>query len=439
MVRDTPSNESWSIWPTYAEDAAEAADYLAEHRRILDSITAHYGQEKLQLGFRKVCNMLRQRDSVTTGQIPDLRFEDLRSLSEELREKVKEAGCLVVRNVIDADLVKELFRELKNYLSENSDVSGAPDYNPCMKRIYWSKLQVLLRQHPNQLELQDWINHLFTDTSGDSDMKEICQPLTYADGLRISPPKSRCIHLGPHIDSGSLARWGENKYRQVYDAVFRGMPEELDMYDLAARKEAELGKYRSVPHDRIFRGFQGWTALTSIGNDKSGLFLRPHIKETIAYILLRPFFRPTKAPTEDGYLDANNWKFDIRDASFPGTLGGNSQMVSTTMHPHLSLERTFVSIPELEAGDTVFWHSDLVHAVGVEHNGDHESGVVYIPACHSTDSNIKYVRKQAEFFKRGLAPQDYHQIAGTCDETKLKGYPGGVNLLTEAGKRALQV
>lgn len=440
MIRDTPSDESWSIWPSYTEDELDAADYLTEHRRILQTIAEHYGQERLELGFQKVCKTLLDRDAVATNEIPDLRFSDLRSLTDEQRQQVKKAGCMVIRGIVDDAEVNELFAELKQYLSDNDGVvTGAPPYNPCMKRIYWAKLQVLLRASPNQLAAQEWVNRLWTDSSGETDLDEVCRPLTYADALRISAPKTRMETLGPHIDSGSLARWGSNTYREAYDAVFKGVPEELDMYDLALRKNAEVGKYLPMTHDKIFRGFQGWTALTSIGNDRSGLFVRPYPQETIAYVLLRPFFRPTKSPSDDGYLDPQSWKFDIDHTSFPGTVGGNSQMVSAARHPHLNLQRTFVSIPDLAAGDVVFWHCDLIHAIGIEHNGDQESAVAYIPACHSTNSNINYVRNQAEFFKRGLAPQDFHQIKGTCDETKLRGYPGGVNLLSEAGKRALQV
>lgn len=78
-----------------------------------------------------------------------------------------------------------------------------------------------------------------------------------------------------------------------------------------------------------------------------------------------------------------------------------------------------------------------MHGIGIEHNIDGESAVTYIPACHSIDINIRYVQAQTDYFKRGLAPQDYLEVERTCDEIKLKGHPSGVSLLSDARKRAL--
>ena len=68
---------------------------------------------------------------------------------------------------------------------------------------------------------------------------------------------------------------------------------------------------------------------------------------------------------------------DISTADFPGTALVNGRYAglrpTPELHPHLRLDECMVSVPKVNPGDTVFWHSDVVHAVEREHTGSGES------------------------------------------------------------------
>jgi hypothetical protein len=71
-----------------------------------------------------------------------------------------------------------------------------------------------------------------------------------------------------------------------------------------------------------------------------------------------------------------------------------------------------VSIPRVEAGDTVWWHSDVIHAVEDRHNGSGYSNVIYISAAPWCDKNEAFLKRQAPAFLEGrsspdFAPEDY--------------------------------
>ena len=84
--------------------------------------------------------------------------------------------------------------------------------------------------------------------------------------------------------------------------------------------------------------------------------LVPDIKIVTAYMILRPFF---VAPEDGDWKDPELWKVDEDTGWFPGTYVWDSQLLSPASHPHLYLEDTLLSIPDMEPGDTVWWHADV--------------------------------------------------------------------------------
>lgn len=68
---------------------------------------------------------------------------------------------------------------------------------------------------------------------------------------------------------------------------------------------------------------------------------------------------------------------DLSIPEFPGILprdgGFTGPRPTTESHPHMQLEETMISIPDVHPGDTVFWHCDAVHAVETEHTGNEDS------------------------------------------------------------------
>ena len=66
-----------------------------------------------------------------------------------------------------------------------------------------------------------------------------------------------------------------------------------------------------------------------------------------------------------------------------------------------------VPIPLVEPGDTVWWHPDVVHAVGAEHAGDEYANVIYVGASPACAKNETYARRQAASFLEGRSPPDF--------------------------------
>lgn len=96
-----------------------------------------------------------------------------------------------------------------------------------------------------------------------------------------------------------------------------------------------------------------------------------------------------------------------------------------------------VPIPHMEAGDSVWWHADMIHAVEPLHNGTHDSSVLYIAAVPTTKDNVRYIEQQAKDFRNGVAPEDKQQQ--DVDERKFVGFLGEDGVKGAAGRRAARL
>ncbi|KAK5193717.1 hypothetical protein LTR99_006054 [Exophiala xenobiotica] len=435
---------SWPDWPEFTPSKAEPGDDLVGYKK---AIVDKYGKDALVQSWLRTCKELESvTDSIAelgSSAIPEIQFQDFFAQTPEQKTKLKDTGCFVVRNVFSEAQADKWFQNLKEYVAANRSsigevenflvnkrccgTPGWPAETPFILNLYYSPTQIAARSHPNQLRLSEELNSWWHDDTGTTSP----EPLSYADGVRIRPPGIPFRGLGPHIDAGSLCRWADPTYQTFYDAVFSGHPELLDNYDLTVRKDANQAMFPGSAHSRVFRSFQGWTALTSAGPGEGSLMLYPNVKWTIAYLLLRPFFR---AP-DSGELDASKWTFDAQNPWFPGTFRDDSQMLSPSSHPHLRLHECMVGIPKMNPGDTVWWHADMCHAVEVDHNGDHEASVTYIAATPRTEQNKSYIRGQLEDFLKGNPPEDFRRGAG---EKQFEGFTGEKSILSgEAGRRAM--
>jgi hypothetical protein len=59
---------------------------------------------------------------------------------------------------------------------------------------------------------------------------------------------------------------------------------------------------------------------------------------------------------------------------------------------HSLLIQALSSIPLMQPGDTVFWHSDVVHAVENEHRGSGYSKVMYIGSARAVRRTLPTVK-----------------------------------------------
>jgi len=60
----------------------------------------------------------------------------------------------------------------------------------------------------------------------------LTSPLVYSDRLRIRNPGDAKFALGPHMDGGSIERWEDPTYRQVYEKILTGNWEEFDAWEM---------------------------------------------------------------------------------------------------------------------------------------------------------------------------------------------------------------
>ena len=93
--------------------------------------------------------------------VPDLDFDQLDQVTEEQKHKIRQRGCLVIRNVFEDQRVADWNRQLEEYLTNNNYIekvsaSGAvDDYfstlasdKPQIYGVYWSRPQMEARTSP---------------------------------------------------------------------------------------------------------------------------------------------------------------------------------------------------------------------------------------------------------------------------------------------------
>jgi Protein of unknown function (DUF1479) len=148
------------------------------------------------------------------------------------------------------------------------------------------------------------------------------------------------VHSRESGDGGSVERWLEDNFRKVYRHVFTGSWRKYNAFDAAYRPEVR--EVDSPAVCSMFRTYQGWTALTRQGKGDGTPQVIP-IAESMVYVLLRAI------------------QDDVPQDDLCGAQPGRALSISDQYHSLLI--QAFSSIPLMQPGDTVFGHSDVVHAV----------------------------------------------------------------------------
>ncbi|SAK56518.1 dioxygenase [Caballeronia arationis] len=346
---------------------------------------------------RKVAFIVKERgrgDSV----IPEIRFADIAAgrVSDEQIALVKDRGACVVRGVFTPERASEWDARVAAYVEENlldeklehraedKYFGNLASSKPQIYGIYWSGPQVEARQSPELTQTRVFLNRLWKwESEGRVHFDPERVPV-YADRLRRRPPGSESLGLSAHCDGGSVERWLDDNFRRVYRHVFSGDWRRYDAFDAAYRPEV-----REVPSPAVcsmFRTFQGWTALTPQGPGDGTLQIVP-IANAMVYVLLRAL------------------QDDVADDDLCGALPGRALSIKPEWHG--LLQEALSSIPQMQAGDTVFWHSDVIHAVEDVHRGTGHSNVMYISAAPACAKNDAYLRRQLPAFVKGESPPDF--------------------------------
>src|SRR5580698_2419411 len=355
--------------------------------------------------FREVEADMRRRveeivDERQAGRdvIPIVQYADVASkkVPAELTAKIKARGACVVRQTFSKEQATAWDDEIAAYVeSNNLDAklaNRAEDKyfgtlaaaKPQIYGIYWSRPQVEARQSESLTKARVFLNNLWqAEGEGVRHINPNESP-AYADRIRRRSPGSASLGLSPHVDGGSVERWLDENFRKVYRHVFSGNVQQYDAFDAAFRPEV-----REVPSPAVcsmFRTFQGWTALTRQGKGDGTLQLIP-IAESMVYVLLRAL------------------QDDVAEDDLCGAQPGRALSVNPQFHGLLI--EALSSIPLMEPGDTVFWHSDVVHAVENEHRGSGYSNVMYIASTPGCAKNTAYLARQAPTFLAGKTPPDF--------------------------------
>jgi hypothetical protein len=330
--------------------------------------------------------------------VPQVEFGELDRITEAQKDHIRERGCLVIRNLFDDVRVDAWTAGLSNYLETNDYLEklkqgGAVDNyfstlasaRPQIYGVFWSRAQMEARTDPAMAEAHSFLNRLWRFQSPAGPVFDPDSSLIYADRVRFRQPGDASLGLSAHVDAGSIDRWIDPAYHgTVYRHVFGG---DLALYDpFEAWGRTEIREIPSPAVCRMFRTFQGWTALTRQGPNDGTLQLLP-IADAMPWMLLRAL------------------QDDVPEDELCGAAACRAMMILKEYHG-LLLEG-YGSIPLMQPGDAVFWHPDVLHGVEDAHRGTGYSSVMYIAPAPDCAKNRDYARLQQPAFEAGRSAPDF--------------------------------
>ena len=329
--------------------------------------------------------------------IPEINFNDLSSADDDFANLVRKRGCVIVRNVFSKDRVDQWNENLMGYVRDNdyfdkqAEKAGMDKYfsalasgKPQIFGLYWSRPQMEARTSQEMADLRSWLNRLWKWESENGVEFNPDQECLYADRLRQREPGDDTLGLSPHVDGGSVERWLDDGYRNVYRHIFSGQIDQYDPFDAAYRTTSS-----EIPSPAVcsmFRTYQGWTALTRQGPGDGTLNLVP-ITDAMGWMLLRAL------------------QDDIDDTNLCDAKPGRAMVVNDAYHAKLL--RAYVPISEVGPGDTVWWHPDVIHGVEDVNNNTGYSNVMYIGAAPDCEKNRAFLNKQRPAFEDGRSSPDF--------------------------------
>jgi hypothetical protein len=367
-----------------AEKSFDVTDAVIAFKRAMAPRRAvlKHAFEDVKGHISRAAEQIRADADAGRPVVPELEYAAIRDgrVPDDTRAAIRRTGTAVIRGVFPAAVASEWFAEVGHYLDENQyeqreiEKRSLDKYFSALKagrpqifNVYWSKPQVMARQDAKLAETRRFLDRLWK-YEGAFDPDKQC---AYADRVRRRQPGDKTLGLSPHMDAGTVERWIDPGYQKVYEPVFHGHWRGYDPFDGTHRLETH-----EIPSPAVcsmFRTYQGWTALTRQGPRDGTLRLIP-IAEGISYVLLRAL------------------QDDVAENDLCGAKPGRALGVSPEWHADLMAG--MVSIPEVQPGDTVWWHTDICHAVADEHAGKEFARVIFIGSAPDCAKYRAYLPKQ---------------------------------------------
>ena len=180
--------------------------------------------------------------------IPEINFDSIEGNNEELIKKVKQRGCVIVRNVFNEQVINTLNRKLEEYINTNdyytdqkkkSDLdkyfSDLKSGKPQIFGLYWSKTQIEIRHSEQMAKVKKWLNNLWVYENDEYKVFDPNRELSYADRVRRREPGDDTLGLSPHCDAGSVERWIDSSYQKIYKDIFSDNFRNYDPFDAKYR------------------------------------------------------------------------------------------------------------------------------------------------------------------------------------------------------------
>jgi hypothetical protein len=132
-----------------------------------------------------------------------------------------------------------------------------------------------------------------------------------------------------------------------------------------------------------------------------------------------------------GYLMLRPLLDDVADDDMCGVTVNQTFPASASWHP-LLLE-ALSGIPDVKAGDSVWWHCDMIHSVAPVTGQQGWGNVMYIPAAPWCPRNERYAASVRDAFLTGTSPADFPA------EDYERNWPDrfGPDRLNDIGRRGL--
>ncbi|MFI6076246.1 YbiU family protein [Actinoplanes sp. NPDC051343] len=327
---------------------------------------------------------------------PVISYADIAAgtVPEEQLALLKKRGCLVVRGHFERDQALRWDRQIVDYVEGNhffenyrgpgDDFFGSVGSKPEIYPIYWSAAQMEARQSVRMADVQSFLNSQWKYDSEGQTWFDPDRDSLYPDRIRRRPEGADSAGLGTHLDPGTLDLWMTAAYQKAFRHLFDGSVEQYDPWDAAYRTAGP--QYPGSTMCSVFRTFQGWTALSDMDHDQGVLHTVP-IPEAMAYLMLRPL------------LD------DVPDDDMCGVTVNQVFPAGNKWHPDLIAALT--GIPDVKAGDSVWWHCDMIHSVAPVQDQKGWGNVMYIPAAPWCPRNEAYAVNVREAFLSGASPSDF--------------------------------